>query len=54
MHLFDECAIAFERQGYLAAEIVGVIKQLAYCRALALGLELSAEIRRWYGVILFS
>ena len=39
------------RYGYLVAETVGFIKQLAYCRALALGLEPSAEIRRWYGVI---
>ena len=44
-------AISFERHGYLAEETVGFIKQLAYCRALALGLEPSAEIRRWYGVI---
>ena len=32
-------------------QLKGFIKQLAYCRALALGLEPSAEIRRWYGVI---
>ena len=51
MHSFDFRAISFERHGYLAEEIVGFIKQLAYCRALALGLEPSAEIRRWYGVI---
>ena len=44
-------AISFGRHGYLAAEIVGFIKQLAYGRALALGLEPSAKIRRWYGVI---
>ena len=51
MHSFDFRAISFERHGYLAEETVGFIKQLAYCRALALGLEPSAEIRRWYGVI---
>ena len=51
MHSFDFRAISFERHGYLAEETVSFIKQLAYCRALALGLEPSAEIRRWYGVI---
>ena len=51
MHSFDFRAISFERHGYLAEETVGFIKQLAYCRAVALGLEPSAEIRRWYGVI---
>ena len=51
MPSFNFRAIIFERHGYLAEETVGIIKQLAYCRALALGLEPSAEIRRWYGVI---
>ncbi len=54
MHSFDFRAISLDRHGYLdmaAEETVGFIKQLAYCRALALGLEPSAEIRRWYGVI---
>ena len=50
MQSFDFRAISFERHGYLAEETVGFIKQLAYCRALALGLEPSAEIRRWYGM----
>ena len=51
MHPFDFSALSFERHGYLAKETVGFTKKLAFCRAVALGLEPSAEIRRWYGVI---
>ena len=51
MYTFDFCALSFERHGYLAKETVGFTKKLATCRAVALGLEPSAEIRRWYGVI---
>ena len=51
MHTFDFCALSFERHGYLAKETVGFTKKLAFCRAVALGLEPSGEIRRWYGVI---
>ena len=47
----DFCALSFERHGYLAKETVGFTKKLATCRAVAFGLEPSAEIRRWYGVI---
>ena len=48
---FDFCTLSFERHGYLAKETVGFTKKLATCRAVALGLEPSAEVRRWYGVI---
>ena len=51
MYTFDFCALSFERHGYLAKETVSFTKKLAFCRATALGLEPSAEIRRWYGVI---
>ena len=51
MYSFDFCALSFERHGYLAKETVGFIKKLAFCRAVALGLEPSSEVRRWYGVI---
>ena len=51
MHTFDFCALSFERHGYLAKETIDFTKKLATCRAVALGLEPSAEIRRWYGVI---
>ena len=49
--MFDFCALSFERHGYLAKETVGFIRKLAFCRSVALGLEPSAEIRRWYEVI---
>ena len=51
MYAFDFCALSFERHGYLAKETVGFTKKLAFCRAVALGLEPSSEVRRWYGVI---
>ena len=51
MYTFDFCALSFERHGYLAKETVSFTKKLAFCRATALGLEPSAEIRRWYGVL---
>ena len=51
MHSFDFCALSFERHGFWAKETVGFIKKLATCRAVALGLEPSDEIRRWYAVI---
>ena len=51
MHPFDFCALSFERHGFWAKETVGFVKKLATSRAVALGLEPSAEIRRWYGVI---
>ena len=51
MHPFDFCALSFERHGFWAKETVGFIKKLASSRAVALGLEPSEEIRRWYAVI---
>ena len=51
IHLIFAQSLLNGMPGYLAEETVSFIKQLAYCRALALGLEPSAEIRRWYGVI---
>ena len=51
LYTFDFCALSFERHGYLAKETVSFTKKLAFRRAVALGLEPSAEIRRWYGVI---
>ena len=51
MYTFDFCALSFERHGFLAKETIAFAKKLAFCRAVALGLEPSAEIRRWYGVI---
>ena len=50
-YTFDFCALSFERHGYLAKETVSFTKKLAFCRATALGLEPSAEIHRWYGVL---
>ena len=44
-------ALSFERHGFWAKETVGFIKKLASSRAVALGLEPSEEIRRWYAVI---
>ena len=51
LHSFDFCALSFERHGYLAEETVNFTKKLASCRANALGLEPSSEVRRWYGVL---
>ena len=51
MHPFDFCALSFERHGVWAKETVGFVKKLATSRAVALGLEPSEEIRRWYAVI---
>ena len=51
MYTFDFCALSFERHGFWAKETVGFVKKLATSRAVALGLEPSEEIRRWYAVI---
>ena len=51
MHAFDFCALSFERHGFWAKETVGFVKKLATSRAVALGLEPSEEIRRWYAAI---
>ena len=51
MYSFDFRALSFERHGFWAKETVGFIKTLAHSRAASLGLEPSAEIRRWYAVI---
>jgi len=51
LHPFDFCALSFERHGYWAKETVGFTRKLAYARAAALGLDPSAEICRWYGII---
>jgi len=51
LHPFDFCALSFERHGYWAKETVGFTKKLAFARAAALGLDPSAEICRWYGII---
>ena len=51
LHPFDFCAPSFERHGYWAKETVGFTKKLAFARAAALGLDPSAEICRWYGII---
>ena len=51
LHPFDFCALSFERHGYWAKETVNFTKKLAHARASALGLETSAEIRRWYGAV---
>ena len=51
MHPFDFCALSFERHGFWAKETVGFIKKLAKSRAVALGLEPSEEVRRWYAAI---
>ena len=48
---FDFRALSFERHGRWAKETIGITKQLAQARAVALGLEPSEEIRRWYAVI---
>ena len=51
MHSFDFCALSFERHGYWGKETVDFIKKLATSRAVSLGLEPSAEVRRWYAAI---
>ena len=51
MHPFDFCALSFERHGFWAKETVGFVKKLATTRAVALGLEPSEEVRRWYAAI---
>ena len=51
MHAFDFCALSFERHGFWAKETVSFVKKLATSRAVALGLEPSEEIRRWYAAI---
>ena len=51
LHPFDFCALSFERHGFWAKETISFTKKLAYARASALGLDPSAEICRWYGII---
>ena len=51
LHPFDFCALSFERHGFWAKETTSFTKKLAFARATALGLDPSAEICRWYGVI---
>ena len=51
LHPFNFCALSFERHGYWAKETIGFTKKLAFARATALGLDPSAEICRWYGII---
>ena len=51
MRDFEFCALSFERHGFWAKETVGFVKKLATSRAVALGLEPSEEIRRWYAAI---
>ena len=51
LHPFDFCALSFERHGFWAKETISFTRKLAYARASALGLDPSAEICRWYGII---
>ena len=51
IHPFDFCALSFERHGFWAKETVSSTRKLAHARASALGLDPSAEICRWYGII---
>ena len=48
---FDFAPLSFERHGRWAKQTCNVTKKLAFARAVALGLEPSEEIRRWYAVI---
>ena len=48
---FDFAPLSFERHGRWARQTISITKKLAFARAVALGLEPSEEIRRWYAVI---
>ena len=47
----EHTIFSFERHGYWAKETISFTKKLAFARATALGLDPSAEICRWYGII---
>ena len=51
IHPFNFCALSFERHGFWAKETISFTRKLAHARASALGLDPSAEICRWYGII---
>ena len=51
LHPFDFCALSFERHGFWAKETISFTRKLAHARASGLGLDPSAEICRWYGII---
>ena len=48
---FDFRPLAFERHGYIAKETASLIRKLAGKKAVAMELEPSEEVRRWYAAL---